>query len=579
MTPRRLTRRQALLGGATVAGAALAGGLGVAKYRPRGVSPASSIPPTASPSTPAPTQTPIPRPRGGLARIPSPGRFNFDTFDAQRTGEPSVPEVLGRTHSRLLDWGNSVDPVLVPGLATSWEQPDAGTLIFHLDPKARWDERSPTNGRAVTSDDVRAHFVRQAGLAKGSLPLAQRPSDFVQLRVSAPRRSTLLVQSEDDPWALQSLASRYALVQAPEAVDAFAGSWDKALPEQVTGSGPFRFAGRRDGGPLVFEAVNGGHVQPEMDRLEVYEPGTPGELLALRIDEYIARDRRDAALLRKDGRLVELSRYEDSPVISTFFVGAPPWDNPALPRAISGALNRGWLSQALFGGRADLCGPISPASGNFAPRQQQMARHAGFGADADSEARAARAAWDAAGGPALGAVTIDFPSIFDPLYSASSVVTGRLNEVLGPQFRAAVETYTTISTKTLAGRYGNGRAAFWFGWGPPMLEPDPSRSLIETYSSSGPNAATLGLKAGPLDAKLATLARAPQSDRAAATAEASLAVLEDGGSGIITWLLQRAEIFRWPYLSGPTPSPFWRQHLDYARTLDPTAASYAERAP
>ncbi|MEP7215426.1 MAG: hypothetical protein ABI782_04185, partial [Anaerolineaceae bacterium] len=127
-------------------------------------------------------------------------------------------------------------------------------------------------------------------------------------------------------------------------------------------------------------------------------------------------------------------------------------------------------------------------------------------------------------------------------------------------------------------RYGNGRAAFWFGWGPPLVEPDPSRLLIETYSSSGPNAVALGLKPGPIDAKLSALARAPQAERATTAAQASLAILAEGGTGILTWLLQRSELFRWPYVSGPAPSPFWRQHLDYARIFDTKDPAYGRRS-
>lgn len=579
MTQRTITRRRVLIGGTLAAGAAVAGAGAVTRRRSGDDARVANNPAVGnSPATtPVLIPTPVPRPRGGVARIPSPVHFNFDTFDAQRTGEPSVLEVLGRTHSRLLDWGDSADPILVAGLATSWEQPDAGTLLFHLDPRAHWDDRSPTNGRAVTAEDVRAHFVRHVQLAKAALPIGQRAADFANLQVYAPETSIVGARPGADPWALQTFASRYAFIQAPEAVDAFAATWTDARSEQVRGSGPFRYTARRDDGPLVFESARGGHTDPNLDGLQVFEPGTPDDMLARRIDEYLARDRRDTAMLRKDGRLLELSRYEDSPVISTFFIGSPPWNNPALLRAISGALNRGWLSQALFGGRADPCGPISPASGALAPSPPQVAKYAGFGADAEAEARAARAAWDTAGGPALGPVTIDFPSIFDPLYSASSVVVSRLNDVLGPQFRAAAETYTTISSKAADGRYGNGRAAFWFGWGPPMLEPDPSRMLVETYSSSGPNASALGLKPGPLDGVLAEIGSASLGERPRATAAASLAILEDGGSGIISWLLQYAELFRWPYISGPVPGPFWRQHVDHARMLDPASASYPGR--
>ncbi len=579
MSQRRITRRQALIGGAAAAGAAVVSGVGVAKYRSGG-SPApvnsASASPAGTTAGPSATPTPIPTPRGGVARIVSPGRFNFDTFDAQRTGEPSVLEVLGRTHSRLVDWADSADPKFIPGLATSWERPDLATLILQIDPKARWDARAPTNGRAVTADDVRAHFTRQLELAKGKLPVGQRPADFAKLHVASTGILTVTVRTEGDPWALNTLASRYALVQAPEALEALAAAGEPS-PEHLRGSGAFRFTGRGEGGRLQFESARGGHLLSNLDGLEVFEPGSPDEVLARRLDEFLAHDRRDAATLHAEGRLVETPRYEDSPVISSFFVGAPPWNNSALLKAISGALNRKWLSDALFGGRADACGPVSPASGSFAPTQQQLAAYPGFGADAEVEARAARNAWNAAGGPGLGAVIIDFPSIFDPLYSASSVVIARLNEVLGAQFRAAVETYTTISSKAAEGRYGNGRAAFWFGWGPPLPEPDPSRSLVETYSSTGPNAAALGLKASPLDARLAAIASVPANQRAAAAADAALAILEAGGAGVITWLLQRSEFFRWPYLSGSAPSPFWRQHLDYARALDPKAATFDGR--
>ncbi|MEP7216404.1 MAG: ABC transporter substrate-binding protein, partial [Anaerolineaceae bacterium] len=438
MSPPAITRRHALLGGAAATTTVLAGAVGVALYRTGGSKQRTTSDPAHSsptPSTSPPlTQTPTPPPRGGIARIPSPGRFNFDTFDVQRTGEPSVLEVLGRTHSRLIDWGDSPDPQLVPGLAARWEQPEAGTLTFHLDPKARWDERAPTNGRALTADDVRAHFTRQLELAKGTLPVGQRPADFAKLHIASTGILTVMVRTEDDPWALNTFASRYALIQAAETSDALRAAGGPSAG-QVRGSGAFRFTDRGSDGRLTFESVRGGHLEPNLEGLEVLESGSPDTMLDLRIDECLARDRRDAATLRADGRMRELTRYEDSPIISTYFAGAPPWNNPTLVQAISGALNRFWLSAALFGGRADPCGPISPASGAFAPPQRQLERFAGFGADAELEARAAHAAWSVAGGPALGTVTIDFPSIFDPLYSASSVVVGRLNEVLGPQFK------------------------------------------------------------------------------------------------------------------------------------------------
>ncbi|MBK9546287.1 MAG: hypothetical protein IPO51_10680 [Dehalococcoidia bacterium] len=143
-------------------------------------------------------------------------------------------------------------------------------------------------------------------------------------------------------------------------------------------------------------------------------------------------------------------------------------------------------------------------------------------------------------------MTIDFPSIFDPLYSASSVVVGLLNEAIGPQFRAAVETYTTISRRVLDGYYGSGRAAFWFGWGPPLPGPDRERYFQETYGAGSPGQRASGGPGGARDA-LGSLANA-------------------GYSGIVPWVQQYAEVFRRPGHVAAQPTPFWPQHLDYVRS-------------
>lgn len=488
-------------------------------------------------------------------------------------------EVLGRTHSRLVDWARFENPSLTAGLAQRWEQPDQRTLILHLDPRALWQGAGVIASRHVTADDIVQHFKRQLALRSARQPLGQRPGDYAHwANVTALDTQTVRIETDaPDPFLLHTLAGRFALVQPPEAVEAFAPEWDKFRPDTVMGSGPFRFKERRGDGALAFAAVRGGHSEPNLSGIEVFEPGAPEDLLSFRRDEFLARDRRDAAALRKEPRLVEASRYEDSPVISTFFIGAPPWNNPDLRRALSGALNRGWLSQELFGGRADACGPVSPASGAYALDTAALSRRPGFASDPQADARAARALWEAAGGPGLGPVAVDFPSIFDPLYSASSVVTGRLNQVLGAQFRAAVETYTVISTKTAEKRYGNGRAAFWFGWGPGLLEPDPSRALIETYFSGGPNAALLGLQPDNVDLALAALTGPSSLPPLQRVREAQAAILDSGGRGGITWLLQKSELFRWPYWHGAPPSPFWTQHLDAASHLDPSAQGFAAR--
>jgi peptide/nickel transport system substrate-binding protein len=520
------------------------------------------------------------RPRGGVARLIAPASFSFDTFDAQRAGETSVLEILGRTHSRLLNW-DVAGGTLVGDLAQSWEQPDGQTLLVRLQPGARWHDRPPVNGRPFAAADVVAHLRRGLSLgAAGKLPNVQRAGDLLSIQ-SVDATDSLVVRidtAKPDPFLLATLAARFAVVQAAEAVQAFESEWVKLKPAQVIGTGPFQ-CDSRDDSTISFTSHTGGHRVPLLDGIELHAPAgdDADRFVTKSVDEVILRDRRDGPRVRSaiGAQVQELSLFEDSPVISTVFVGSKPWNNPDLRRALSGALNRAELGERLFGGRARPSAPVLPVFPGFQP----AGTFTGPGyEDFAAGAADARRRWQAAGGPGLGTITIDFPTIFDPVYSASSIVTGMLNEVLGNQFHAAVDTYTNISAKTLGHRYGNGAAAFWFGWGPPLTEPDPSRSLIETYSSRGRGFATTGFKDADIDAALDKLAQEfDLGRRKAIAADVTSKLIALGGGGVFDWLVQLQEVFRWPYLDGRTPFPWPEQWRDAASSLDPSRSGFTGR--
>ncbi len=499
-------------------------------------------------------------------------------------------EVLGRALSRVVQWTSFTRGEIGPDLAASWEQPDQQTLILHLDRAARWQDRAPVSGRTFTATDLVAHLERMLALAAGGkLPLNQRAADYATIaRVSAPADSTVTIATtRPDPFLTGTLAGRFALVQAPEAVRTFEAHWQEAKPEQVIGTGPFLFESNTSG-VLAFTAFAGGHRAPLLAGLEVGQPANEAALFeAKRLDEALTRDRRDAAMIEAQlGTPVrQLARFEESPVLSTLFVGSPPWNNPSLTLALSAALNRRALSARLFGSRAAACGPASPATPAFALPDSELAAYPGYREQYAADLSDAKARWVAAGGPGLGPITIDFPSVFDPRYSATSVVLEMLNSALGPQFHAAVESYTTISQKVLDRRYGNGNAAFWFGWGPQLDLPDASRQLAETYSPDSATGAMAGIGSFP-DAnaagRVASLSQQVRLEfetgrRMALAKEMAAAVLGAGGMGVLPWVLQRSEVFRWPYYGGTEPTPFWGQHLDAGAWLDPSAASYGGR--
>jgi ABC-type transport system substrate-binding protein len=438
------------------------------------------------------------------------------------------------------------------------------------------------DGALVTAEDVVGHLERAIKPGDPSrTPAVQRSQDYASIedvRAAEDGRGVIIRTSRPDPFLLQTLAGRFALVQSPRTVQAFESSWSKLDPASVVGSGPFVLESS-GGGMLRFTAHSRGHQPPLLDGIDVSEPWDVASRFRDRhLDEAILRDRRDApALLEQLGPGLQLlSRFEESPVISTLFVGSPPWDNPALLKALSAALTRAELASRLFAGRADPAGPVFPAHTGFALSEQELGAPPGYRA-LDEDWADARRLWEAGGGPGLGQITIDFPAIFDPPYSASGVVTGMLNEALAGQFRASVDSYSAISQRASVHSYGNGRAAFWFGWGPPLPEPDPSRWLVETFSSTGPGNAATGYAAERADALLRALSQEfDLTDGKTGEGDSGL-FATNGGGGVMPWLLQRAEVLRWPYYEAHSPSPFWEQHLGNLASIDSSNPSFTAR--
>ena len=309
-------------------------------------------------ASPVPGTTPLPS--GGSAALAAPSTPQFDTFDAALTGESSVVEILGRTHSRLLQWDDFEQQVLAGDLAATWEQPDLLTLTLHLAPGARWHDRPPLTGAAVTAEDIAGHIDRLLALAAaGNAPLVQDYAAYASVEavlVLGPSTVQLRLR-EPDPYILSTLAGEFALVQAPSAVEAFAARWPDLDPATVTGSGAWIYQGQA-GDFHRFAATSAGHLRPLLEALEVTAPFDLARRFAAgEIDEALSHDRRETEALRAAGPSAQVKQFGREAVLSTFATGSPPWDSPQLLQALSASLNRTWMIRQLFAGRAAPSGP------------------------------------------------------------------------------------------------------------------------------------------------------------------------------------------------------------------------------
>jgi ABC-type transport system substrate-binding protein len=310
--------------------------------------------------------------------------------------------------------------------------------------------------------------------------------------------------------------------------------------------------------------------------LRVALPLDPVEQFRERLaHEVTTFDRRDSAALRADPgpEASAFQRLSENPVITTMFVASPPWNDLRLRQAIAAALDPRELIVRLAGGNGQTSWPVltvpEPA---YALSEAQLTARLGT---VDEARTRAAGLWDAAAGASLGTVTIDIPNVFDPRFSASSVVVDLLSAALGTQFRAAVLPYTEISATAAAQGYGNGQAALWFGWSPPIVDPDPARNLFETYSSRGPNFATTGFASAEVDAALDRLLAEDDADaRLALLPAAHEAIAAEAGGGVISWFNQVLHVFRWPFLERAAPSAWFDQYLDAETSLDTADPRY-----
>jgi peptide/nickel transport system substrate-binding protein len=203
-----LSRRDVLVGGLTLAGAAAA-------------------------------------PRAARAATPKPGgsfRFRGYTpphFDPHLTASYTTMINLSFTHSRLLK--HKAGPNVKPGtfefdgdLAEFWSQQDDTTYVFRLRKGVRWHPKPPVNGRELTAEDVQYTFDRFMTI-KGN---ANRHMMNSLAKVEAIDSHTLkFALKEPNAWFLDFLANPMALcIVAREAVEKF-GDLKKA--EAVIGTGPW----------------------------------------------------------------------------------------------------------------------------------------------------------------------------------------------------------------------------------------------------------------------------------------------------------------------------------------------------
>ncbi len=278
---RRVSRRWVLKASGLAAGAAGLGAVGCF---------GGSNPPkptnTTNPATPSPEPTPAP---GTPTTAANPGRHGETlrytgfverdaSFDPHKTQAGPFYGQQALVFSRLLSYADQAEGIIRTDLAADMpEMPDGRTIVFRINPAARWQNVHPLNGREVTADDVKHSIERQLS---GDPTFVRAPqwSAVESMEVSDPK--TITIRLATPMAAMQHLfADTNSFIVAPELS---ADTGEIGADAQI-GSGPFqwvewndrRFASARRNADWF-----GGSGRPYLNGLSLIQPANTGEVEA-----------------------------------------------------------------------------------------------------------------------------------------------------------------------------------------------------------------------------------------------------------------------------------------------------------
>ncbi|MGE5596690.1 MAG: ABC transporter substrate-binding protein [Hyphomicrobiales bacterium] len=356
---RRLSRRRLLGAAGAVAGAA-----GLASFGCGGNSGSSSLPPpggsadsgddVGSTAVPASTRPPLSERQGETLRYT--GYVSGVGIYAPHT-PPAAPfyglEAL--VLSRLLAYQDQASGSIVPDLAVAMpERPDSTTLIFRLNPAAKWHDRAPLNGRQVTSEDVKYSIERQMN---GDPTFVRKGRWLIIDSIETPSPTEVRVKLKSQFANAEGLfANVTSFIVAPEAVDA-----GEFTSSSQPGSGPFRWVEWNEGN---FASVarnpnwHGGNQRPYLNGIELHQPKDASDIEAgLRTKKldavFVGRPTADA-LKKNIPALVESQAGHSLYFGMRFFINQVPYNDLRFRAALSIALDRRDMVEKFFAGSGDV---------------------------------------------------------------------------------------------------------------------------------------------------------------------------------------------------------------------------------
>jgi peptide/nickel transport system substrate-binding protein len=282
-------------------------------------------------------------------------------FDPAVVTAASSFDLINVVYERLVEFDDAGEPQ--PMLAESWDTPDDLTYVFTLRQGVTFH-----NGQALTADDVKFTFDRIKDEATASPRVAQFTS-VDAIEATDGRTVTFRLNAPYGPF-LATLASGYAsIVPADDTID---------LQATMVGTGPFMLESWKQDTETVLAAHTGywQSGEPLLSTLRYrIMPEESARLAAIRTGEIQLTAIADP-LTVESARQSEGVQVLEQDTTDYYLLGLncaeAPFDNPKVRQALSLAIDRQAIVDAVFFGKGQVSGPIVPTMGDWAQPIQQL---------------------------------------------------------------------------------------------------------------------------------------------------------------------------------------------------------------
>jgi len=280
----------------------------------------------------------------------------------------------------------------VAGLCESWEIVDLQTIIWHVNPDVRWQDKAPVNGRELTAEDLvwsienNQTYPRGLWFSPPDTPAEETWQatviDKYTFEVKAPK-----------PDIMMTYRFAFDMLHGPREVEEMAEggtAWEDW--KNAVGTGPFILTDYVADSSLTFErnpdywemdALNPGNQLPYVDKavgLVMLDPATyQAALRTAQVDRLssIGWEQKDSLV----GAQSDLLFRAQAPGDTEFFPNndEAPWNNYKVRRALTMAINYDEIIDDYFKGNSVLltyptkeaygrdiwCGPLESASASI----------------------------------------------------------------------------------------------------------------------------------------------------------------------------------------------------------------------